>query len=234
MSKTTRLTLGALALAAFVPLAAQAQTKPPAQVQPKPPAQAPAQAQQKPAAQTPAARALHPSAEVRWNKLSAAAAVLTHEGAEVGRITAAGKKQIDDNLAQIGQLIAKAKQGGISEAEEDTIDNAYSGVYAMLAKNISDVQRKGPVARAVHPAAEARWNKLASAASVLAHEGMEVGRVTTAEKKQIDDSLAKMKSAMDLAKKDGKITEAEEDAIDTGYAAVYALLAKSISDVQRK
>src|SRR2546421_7899782 len=102
MSKTTRLRLGALTLAAFVPVAVQAQISkpPPAGVAPqsKPPAQVQPQAQQKPAA-----RALHPSAEVRWSKLAAAAAVLTHEGAEVGRIPPAEKKQMDDYVAQLQQ-----------------------------------------------------------------------------------------------------------------------------------
>src|SRR3989442_788436 len=119
MSKTIRFTLGALALVMFLPLGARAQTKP-----------------------APAKLAVHPAAEARWNKLFQAAAVLAHEGMEVRRITAAEKKQIDDFVGQTRQFIAKAKVGGITEAEEDGIDTNMAQLYAMLAKNMSDVQRK--------------------------------------------------------------------------------------------
>ena len=94
------------------------------------------------------AKAVHPASEARWNNLFQAAAVLAHEGMEVRRITAAEKKQIDDFIAQNKAYIAKAKQGGISEAEEDGIDNGIAQLYAMIAKHMSDVQRKAAPAPA--------------------------------------------------------------------------------------
>ncbi len=230
MSKTIRFTLGTLVLALLLPLDAAAQ--------PKPAPTAPA-APAKPAA----AKPLHPANETRWNNLFQAAAVLTHEGMEVHRITAAEKKQIDDYIAQMKAIVAKAKTGGISEAEEDGIDNGLAALFAMVAKNMSDVPRKAAAvatlakaaapAKALHPANETRWNNLFQAAAVLTHEGVEVHRITAAEKKQIDDYIASGKAAIAKAKTGG-ISEAEEDGIDNGIAALFATLAKNMSDVPRK
>ncbi len=226
MAKTIRFTLGALALVMLVPLEALAQAKPPA----KPPAAAAAP------------KAVDTGAETRWNNLFQAAAVLAHEGMEVRRITAAERKQIDDFIAQMKAFITKAKQGGISEAEEDGIDNGIAQLYAMIAKHMSDAQRKAApattlaaaaVPKAVDSGAEARWNNLFQAAAVLAHEGMEVRRITAVEKKQIDDVIAQNKAIITKAKQGG-ISEAEEDGIDNGIAQLYAMIAKHMSDAQRK
>ena len=120
MRNAIRSTAVALVLAAFLPLAAQAQPKP-------------------------ATRPLAPTSEARWNKLLQAASVLGHEGTEFGRINPQEKKQIDDFIGQTRQFIAKARQGGISEAEEESIDNNLTQMYAMIARNMSDVARKAPV-----------------------------------------------------------------------------------------
>jgi gamma-glutamyltranspeptidase len=214
MSKTIRIMLGVLALAVILPLEALGQAKPPAQA---------------------TAFAVDPAVEARWNNLFQAAAVLAHEGMEVHRISAAEKKQIDDFIAQTKAFITKAKDGGISEAEEDGVDNGIAQLFAMIAKNMSDEQRKAAAAPpyAVDAAVEARWNNLFQAAAVLAHEGVEVHRITPAEKKQIDDFIAQTKGFI-LKAKDGGISEAEEDGIDNGIAQLFAMIAKNISDVQRK
>ncbi len=137
MTKPIRSTLGALALAVFLPLTAQAQTKPAATPAPATPAQAkpaaaPAAAPAAPAAPAAQAkpRALAPAIEARWDRLFKAAKVLAHEGMEMGRITVAEQKQIDDYIANAALVIAKAKQGGIGEAEEGQIDGAVAALYA--------------------------------------------------------------------------------------------------------
>ena len=121
MNKVIRSAAVALALAALAPLAAQAQLKP---VGPKP---------------------MAPTAEQRWGRLLQAAGILAQEGTEFGRINPVEKKQIDDFIGQTRQFIVQKKQGGITEAEEDSIDNNFAQMYAMIARNMSDPQRKLPI-----------------------------------------------------------------------------------------
>jgi len=102
-----------------------------------------AQAQAKPAPAKSTAKKPHkPANEQRWDSMLNTVAVLTREGVEVKRITADEKKQIDSTTAKVKAQIAAAKTGGISEAEEDAIDNAIADEMEKIAKFWTDAPRK--------------------------------------------------------------------------------------------
>jgi hypothetical protein len=82
------------------------------------------------------------ASEARWNSMLNSMTVLAHEGAEVKRITAAEKTQIDGTVTKVKQQIASAKKGGISEVEEEAIDTAIANEMIVIAKAMSDDARK--------------------------------------------------------------------------------------------
>ena len=90
-----------------------------------------------------------PTNEARWTSMLNSMAVLNQEGAEVRRIDPAEHKQIADTIAKIRGQIQAAKAGGISEAEEDAIDNAIADEMLKISAFMSDQQRK---ARPLAPA----------------------------------------------------------------------------------
>ncbi len=93
-------------------------------------------------AKSTAKKAHKPTNEVRWTSMLASMAVLAHEGAEVKRITPAEKTQIDGTITKVKAQIAAAKKDGISEVEEDAIDNAIANEMTVIAKAMSDEPRK--------------------------------------------------------------------------------------------
>jgi hypothetical protein len=111
-----------------------------------------AQAQAKPApapAKSTAKKPTKATNEQRWASMLNSMAVLCQEGTEVKRITPAEKKTIDDNIAKVKAQIAAARQGGISEAEEDQIDNLIADDMAKIAVFWTDAPRKAAAPIAV-------------------------------------------------------------------------------------
>ena len=102
------------------------------------------QAQQRKTAKAP----LKPVGEARWYSMLNSMAVLNQEGMEVRRIDPNEHKQIASTIAKIRSEIAAAKQGGISEVEEDAIDGAIADGMVAISKFMSDPQRKAALAPA--------------------------------------------------------------------------------------
>lgn len=74
----------------------------------------------------------------RWTRLLNAAGVMAREGMEVGRISATERKQIDDYIAGLQRFIAGARQGGVTEAEEDQVDNGVASMFRQIALYIAN------------------------------------------------------------------------------------------------
>lgn len=102
-----------------------------------------------PVAKSTAKKPHKPTNEDRWNSMINSMVVLTQEGIEVKRITPAEKKVIDDNIVKVKAQIAAAKQGGISEVEEDQIDNLIADDMAKIAAFWTDAPRKAAAPIAV-------------------------------------------------------------------------------------
>jgi hypothetical protein len=121
----------AAALSIAVPFAAQAQT--PAAAPPKSTAKKPVKNVN----------------ETRWASMLASMNTLATEGAEVKRITPAEKKQVDDFIAKTRGQITAAKQGGLSEVEEEQIDGAIADEMVKIAQFMTDDARKkaAPIAK---------------------------------------------------------------------------------------
>lgn len=87
--------------------------------------------------------------EVRWNSMIASMNTLAQEGAEVKRILPAEKVQIDAFIVKLRQQIAAAKQGGLSEVEEEQIDGAIADEMVKIAQFMTDDARKkaAPIAK---------------------------------------------------------------------------------------
>jgi hypothetical protein len=69
-----------------------------------------------------------------------------------------------------------------------------------------------------------RWNRLLTAAATIAREGVDVGRINAQERKQIDDYVAEARKFI-AGSRQGGITEAEEDQIDSNIAGMYRAIA---------
>src|SRR5689334_22228564 len=91
-----------------------------------------------------------------------------------------------------------------------------------------------PLIKQLRPVQDNRWGSMLSSASVLAHEGTEVRRITPQEKQALDGMINKVRGDIARVKKDGKISEAEEDAIDREISDVMVRVAQFMSDPQRK
>jgi len=89
---------------------------------------------------------------------------------------------------------------------------------------------KSTVKKAVKNNNEARWLTMLTTMAVLSHEGTEVKRINAAEKKQIDDTITKVRQQITAAKSSGGISEAEEDQIDNAIADEMAKIALAWSD----
>ena len=130
MKNSIRSAVLAIAVLAFVlPDAAQAQAQPP---KPAPAVQPKSTVKKAPA----------PTNEARWESMLNSMAVLAQEGSEVKRITPQEKAQIDGTITKVRAQINAAKAGGISEVEEDAIDNAIAAEMTVIAKSMSDEPRK--------------------------------------------------------------------------------------------
>ena len=125
MRKTVYTVAAAVAIAAFVPFATEAQ----------------AQAQPRPALST-LKKPMRPAAEARWASMLQSALTLSHEGGEVRRITPPEAQNLAATVQKVRGDIAKAKQGGLSEADEDAIDNEIADLMLKVAGFMSDPQRK--------------------------------------------------------------------------------------------
>ncbi len=120
--------LGMVVLSLLAPAAAQAQAKPPAK------------------------KVVNPVNEQRWASMIESMSILAQEGNEVKRIDVKEKQQIDAWIAAAKKKIADVKQGGITEAEEDAIDDGIANEMVRIAQFFSDAQRKA--ANPVKPAAK--------------------------------------------------------------------------------
>jgi tellurite resistance protein len=231
MRTTMKFFAALLALALFVPQA-HSQIKSPATA----PAQDP-RLHKKPMTQT---------AEARWNSMLQSAGLLSREGTETRRITPQEAQVINTEISRINAAIAGARQGGVSEAEEDQIDNAIATLFDRFAGYMADPARKKVAVVKPRPGVPVaggkptldkktrmtkRWSTMLEDASVLGREGEESGRVTAAERKQIEEQIVRLKT---LIARSGGVSEAEEDLVDDQIAGMYRNITAYMSDPERK
>lgn len=139
MHQIVRSLAAAAALSLLVPSAAFAQPVNPREKKAAEEAAkaAAAKAKAAPAAAT-AKKPVKATNETRWTSMLASAATLAQEGVEIKRIDAKEKAAIDAFMNKIRTQIASAKADGVTEAEEDAIDQLISDVVMGIANRYQD------------------------------------------------------------------------------------------------